>query len=124
MGRLGVFAPTQGYRRVTPLVFCFVVPTIRWYPFILLVGEKCCEKKVFFPITQHNKPQQVLGHDPLESRAQIIGVLRLLTRVYFWHLYLSAIYSPVEFRELIKSTNNQNLQFLSFKKIYTLLGFL
>ena len=36
--------------------------TIHWYPFVLLGGERHCEREVFFPKTQHIDPARSQTH--------------------------------------------------------------
>ena len=56
--------------QVTPPQIVRFSPTICWYPFVHLSGERHCESKVYCLRTQHNVPGQ--GSNPerlLRSRA-------------------------------------------------------
>ena len=48
-----------------PPAFHQVSLTVRWYPFLLLGGERLCESKVSCPRTQNNDPGQGLNPDLL-----------------------------------------------------------
>ena len=92
MKRLGVLLlPPDGmlvHHRLPP-EFC------RWYPFILLGGEKHCESKVFFPRTQHNDPASAtVSITSMQSRIWTQSLLKVkwseVSQVKFWmFVYLS-----------------------------------
>ena len=55
--------------------------TIRWYPFVLLGGERHCEREVFFPKTQHIDPAS-LKPTPLNAESSTLTLgLQLLQQM-------------------------------------------